>query len=799
MSRQDDIKTLISKHQRRLQKLLEQKAEFGLNTPAEILIEIEDIQAEIEQLESQLQAAELEEAQAENEALVQTQPISTVESRTNLEGSSGSSMVTTVSSGVDEKTQMTIKRSDSVKDEPNVLPQFDVFLSHSSVDKPWVITLKDHLRRYGVSVWLDQDEIPPGAFIGKALEQALLDNCRTVALIVSPEAINSGWVEEEYNLALSLAKSKPTPVQIIPVILREAELPGFLQSRNWVDFRDETSYAQNVWKLVWGITGKKPAQVLDMSAADLPSVDPIHPERQTEVMTTNATIPGDLPEKSQRLDLGFGQRRLALLIGNSNFDDVQTFRHLHTPANDVKDFAQSLQTYGDFEMVETLINAPADQITRAIDDLFSQAETDDLVLLYYSGHGYRGRDGRHYLIAKDTQPKRLLSSGIRDTFIHEAIKNSRAKHRVIILDCCFSGAFVAGRKGGAGEPLLLEELTEEGTAILASSSTIQHSFEENCHHSLFTHYLLRGINTGQADEDHDGLISVDELFKYADQKVRYKRPDQTPFKEVLNGDGQIIIAKNPRDQVVKLPADVVTALQSSSQDLRLAGIKQLKRLAQGDDEALATLARDTLDEITFDQAEPVVTDEAELPQPVPKPATDSKPGFYHSSIVSSAIVLIVLAVILLGGAFIYKFAITPQVVIQEMYLDFTSPEDLPGPGIPIQVPARIRTKGTTKFVHGYDRHLWFIVCDHTALSCNASKLEVYSSESWNQFVSIGQPGPEDSCKQFEVAFAVVDGEAHRDLTSRQGSAIPQSSLPPFQNAQWLLIMRQPDHTTPDRC
>ncbi len=172
-----------------------------------------------------------------------------------------------------------------MKNEPNIIPQFDVFLSHSSVDKPWVIRLKDDLLRYGVSVWLDKDEIRPGDLFGKALEQAL-DHCRAVALIVSPEAISSSWVEEEYYRALSLAKTKQTPVQIIPVILREAELPGFLQDRNWVDFRDEAAYAQSVWRLVWGITDKKPAKILDLSATDLPPVAPIQSGRQTRVAKT---------------------------------------------------------------------------------------------------------------------------------------------------------------------------------------------------------------------------------------------------------------------------------------------------------------------------------------------------------------------------------------------------------------------------------------------------------------------------------------------------------------------------------
>ncbi len=54
MSRQDDIKQLITQHQRRLQKLKEQRASFGLTTPPHILMEIEDIEAEITKLHAEL-------------------------------------------------------------------------------------------------------------------------------------------------------------------------------------------------------------------------------------------------------------------------------------------------------------------------------------------------------------------------------------------------------------------------------------------------------------------------------------------------------------------------------------------------------------------------------------------------------------------------------------------------------------------------------------------------------------------------------------------------------------------------
>jgi hypothetical protein len=55
MSRKDDIKKLILKHKRRLQKLKEKQTTFGLDTPPHISIEIEDIEVEIENLQTELE------------------------------------------------------------------------------------------------------------------------------------------------------------------------------------------------------------------------------------------------------------------------------------------------------------------------------------------------------------------------------------------------------------------------------------------------------------------------------------------------------------------------------------------------------------------------------------------------------------------------------------------------------------------------------------------------------------------------------------------------------------------------
>lgn len=106
-----------------------------------------------------------------------------------------------------------------------------------------------------MKVWLDQDEIRPGDLFAQALEKGI-EESRAVALIISPEAMESGWVKAEYYRALSLATNNQ--LQLIPVLYKNAEIPGFLRDRSWVDFSKEGQYDKKVKDLIWGITGKKP-------------------------------------------------------------------------------------------------------------------------------------------------------------------------------------------------------------------------------------------------------------------------------------------------------------------------------------------------------------------------------------------------------------------------------------------------------------------------------------------------------------------------------------------------------------
>jgi hypothetical protein len=132
--------------------------------------------------------------------------------------------------------------------------RFDIFLSYHSGDGVWVAQLKNALSNKGLRIWLDQEQIRPGDLFIQALEKGV-ESCECLVIVISPGALRSPWVEEEYNRALTVANSRERRLRLIPLLLQGAELPGFLASRQWVDFREPGSFDRGIERLAWGVRG----------------------------------------------------------------------------------------------------------------------------------------------------------------------------------------------------------------------------------------------------------------------------------------------------------------------------------------------------------------------------------------------------------------------------------------------------------------------------------------------------------------------------------------------------------------
>ena len=238
-------------------------------------------------------------------------------------------------------------------------------------------------------------------------------------------------------------------------------------------------------------------------------------------------------------------KKLALLIGVSDYGEG--LEALSAPPKDVVAVKRVLENsdLGGFDPdhITALINPALAEMREKIEDLFIRSSKQDLILLYFSGHGITDDNNRLYLTTRNTSKTRYRSRSVPASFIQDLSDDTYAKRQVIILDCCYSGAFAEGwqRKGDV-KVELEQELGKEGRVVLTSSSSTQVSFQqEDADLSLYTQYLLEGIEEGGADADQDGLVTVRELHNYAKQKVQEVKPKMKPDIIVANDEGYDIL------------------------------------------------------------------------------------------------------------------------------------------------------------------------------------------------------------------------------------------------------------------
>ncbi|WP_204151965.1 GUN4 domain-containing protein [Leptolyngbya sp. CCY15150] len=242
--------------------------------------------------------------------------------------------------------------------------------------------------------------------------------------------------------------------------------------------------------------------------------------------------------------------RVALLIGTGTYGDG--FKPLPAAPKDVEAIAAVLRDpdMGGFDQVEQLIDQPHSTVSETIETWLRARQKDDLALLYISGHGVKDDQRDLYFAACNTKKQKenlVRATAIPASVVRDRIRESKAKRQVIILDCCFSGAF-GDLLAKDDNTIDLETLLgAEGRVVLTSSSSLQYSFEQRDGAlSIYTHCLVEGIRTGAADVDDDGAISVQELHDYAKRKVQEESPAMTPRIIVLKDEGyQIRIAKAP--------------------------------------------------------------------------------------------------------------------------------------------------------------------------------------------------------------------------------------------------------------
>jgi len=111
----------------------------------------------------------------------------------------------------------------------------DLFLSHSSRDKPFVRTLAEDLTFCQVDVWLDEWEMQVGDSLHDSIAMAL-EKSRFIGVVLGDNFSDSRWAREELKQALSREK-RSDKASVLPLLCGSAEIPAFLEDKIHIDFR----------------------------------------------------------------------------------------------------------------------------------------------------------------------------------------------------------------------------------------------------------------------------------------------------------------------------------------------------------------------------------------------------------------------------------------------------------------------------------------------------------------------------------------------------------------------------------
>lgn len=287
-------------------------------------------------------------------------------------------------------------------------------------------------------------------------------------------------------------------------------------------------------------------------------------------------------------------RRHALVIATSKYKDP-SLRKLVAPGFDARALAKVLrdEERGGFQL-ELLLDKDSHVVEQGVEEFFGRLLPEDMAVLYFSGHGVKDDAGNLYLAARNTTRQLLRSTGIADGFLRDVMKACRARTQVLILDCCFGGAFAKGFLAKADDRVEVNERFQgQGRVILTASTAMEFAFEEDTpaseeRLSVFTRTLVAGLKSGDADADGDGQVSVQDLYDYAFKRIAATGAKQTPTISAVGQEGTIYLANVPESVRKDRMARVYVTPGLASERLGLRPWTQIRD--QGNEGANAAVA-----------------------------------------------------------------------------------------------------------------------------------------------------------------------------------------------------------------
>jgi uncharacterized caspase-like protein len=217
----------------------------------------------------------------------------------------------------------------------------------------------------------------------------------------------------------------------------------------------------------------------------------------------------------------------AVIVGVSEYQESENnLTYSHRDAMEMYELLK-LQTATSNLKLLTNSQATKDNILSAMNSLFTQTKPEDIVILFFSGHG---STGHFYAHDKD----------VAFTALQTIYKKTKAKRKIIFADACLSGTF---RTSGRSSTAHTNADAGNNVLLFLSSRSNQMSLESSSlRNGAFTYFLIAGLKGG-ADVNKDRIIGAKELFNFVNPKVKeYTKGEQVPVMWGKFDDKMVILS-----------------------------------------------------------------------------------------------------------------------------------------------------------------------------------------------------------------------------------------------------------------
>ena len=214
----------------------------------------------------------------------------------------------------------------------------------------------------------------------------------------------------------------------------------------------------------------------------------------------------------------------AVVVG---IDDYRDAPHLSYAVADAKSMEEMLRKQG-FSVVSFYDKHATRRaiLSELGDRLPTMVGESDRVVIFFAGHGETRQFGSAstmgYLLPVESKQTSLSATAIDMGVIRTLAQALPAKQVLFLIDVCYGG--IAGQRFRSLTPMTNQYLRvitrEKGRQLIAAGGADQQAIESpEWGHSAFTYFLLKGLGSGLADMNGDGIIPASELYAYLDQRV----------------------------------------------------------------------------------------------------------------------------------------------------------------------------------------------------------------------------------------------------------------------------------------